>query len=168
MSPGNSPAFSDGDAILFTTESPIENISSGNEIPNYNVKQTRERPILMVTGYWPPTNEMLRHFSQNQELNPDGWQGENWRDSGFDVVSFGNASSFDHVESVVVDRIGDPDNALSVASVLGIRNVRSEPDSNLYLDISVLLGSQWLLPVDSTQSEETNTVWWDPWSWLQR
>ena len=90
------------------------------------------------------------------------------RSAGFDVVSFGNASSFDQVESVVVDRIGDPNHALSVASVLGIRNVRSEPDSNLYLDISVLLGSQWVLPVDSTQSEETNTVWWDPWSWLQR
>ena len=90
------------------------------------------------------------------------------RSAGFDVVSFGNARSFDQVESVVVDRIGDPNPALSVASVLGIRNVRSEPDSNLYLDISVLLGSQWLPPVDSTQSEETTTVWWDLWSWLQR
>ena len=90
------------------------------------------------------------------------------RSAGFDVGSFGNASSFDQVESVVVDRIGDPNPALSVASVLGIRNVRSEPDSNLYLDISVLLGSQWLLPVDSTQSEETTTVWWDLWSWLPR
>ena len=90
------------------------------------------------------------------------------RSAGFDVVSFGNANSFDQVESVVVDRIGDPNPALSVASVLGIRNVRSEPDSNLYLDISVLLGSQWLPPVDSTQSEETTTVWWDLWSWLPR
>lgn len=90
------------------------------------------------------------------------------RSAGFDVISFGNASSFDQVESVVVDRIGDPNPALSVASVLGIRNVRSEPDSNLYLDISVLLGSQWLPPVDSTQSEETTTVWWDLWSWLSR
>ena len=90
------------------------------------------------------------------------------RSAGFDVVSFGNANSFDQVESVVVDRIGDPNPALSVASVLGIRNVRSEPDSNLYLDISVLLGSQWLPPVDSTQSEETTTVWWDLWSWLSR
>ena len=90
------------------------------------------------------------------------------RSAGFDVISFGNASSFDQVESVVVDRIGDPNPALSVASVLGIRNVRSEPDSNLYLNISVLLGSQWLPPVDSTQSEETTTVWWDLWSWLPR
>ena len=90
------------------------------------------------------------------------------RSAGFDVVSFGNANSFDQVESVVVDRIGDPNLALSVASVLRIRNVRSEPDSNLYLDISVLLGSQWLPPVDSIQSEETTTVWWDLWSWLSR
>ncbi|MEO2122105.1 MAG: LytR C-terminal domain-containing protein [bacterium] len=90
------------------------------------------------------------------------------RSAGFDVVSFGNASSFDQVESAVVDRIGDPNPALSVASVLGIRNVRSEPDSNLYLDISVLLGSQWLPPADSTQSEETTTAWWDLWSWLPR
>ena len=42
----------------------------------------------MVTGYWPPTNEMVRHFSQNPDLNPDGWQGENWEDLGYDVVSF--------------------------------------------------------------------------------
>ena len=55
---------------------------------NYIFYKNRERPILMVTGYWPPTNEMLRHFSQNTDLNPSGWQGENWRDLGFDVISF--------------------------------------------------------------------------------
>ena len=53
---------------------------------NYNLN--RERPRIMVTGYWPPTNEMVRHFSQNPELNPDGWQGENWEGLGYDVVSF--------------------------------------------------------------------------------
>ena len=37
----------------------------------------RERPKIMVTGYWPPTNEMVRHFSQDANLNPNGWQGEN-------------------------------------------------------------------------------------------
>ena len=40
----------------------------------------------MVTGYWPPTNEMVRHFSQNINLNPDGWQGENWE--GTDMMSY--------------------------------------------------------------------------------
>ena len=31
---------------------------------------------------------MVRHFSQNINLNPDGWQGENWEGTGYDVVSF--------------------------------------------------------------------------------
>ena len=41
----------------------------------YKVVRDRERPKIMVTGYWPPTNEMVRHFSQDPDLNPDGWQG---------------------------------------------------------------------------------------------
>jgi len=52
------------------------------------VNQTRENPKIMLTGYWPPTNEMVRHFSQDPELNPAGWQGENWEGLGYDVVSF--------------------------------------------------------------------------------
>jgi hypothetical protein len=66
----------------------IENSSYPIDVPKFKIKNTRERPVLMVTGYWPPTNEMIRHFSQNLELNPEGWQGENWRDLGFDVISF--------------------------------------------------------------------------------
>lgn len=45
-------------------------------------------PTIMVTGYWDPTGRMIRHFSQDQELNPDGWQGENWEGRGYDIVSF--------------------------------------------------------------------------------
>jgi hypothetical protein len=30
---------------------------------------------IMLTGYWAPTNEMLRQFSQNQDQNPGGWKG---------------------------------------------------------------------------------------------
>ena len=48
----------------------------------------RENSTILVTGYWPPTNEMIRHFSQNSELNTEGWQGENWEDSGYDVIGF--------------------------------------------------------------------------------
>jgi pyrrolidone-carboxylate peptidase len=43
---------------------------------------------IMVTGYWPPTNEMLRRFSTNPEQNPDGWIGENWEDRGYDIHAF--------------------------------------------------------------------------------
>ena len=43
---------------------------------------------VLLTGYWPPTNEMLVPFSQDTELNPAGWQGENWQDRGYDVVAY--------------------------------------------------------------------------------
>jgi len=62
--------------------------SQGVDIHAVKVNLTRERPKIMVTGYWPPTNEMVRHFSQDPDLNPNGWQGENWEGLGYDVVSF--------------------------------------------------------------------------------
>lgn len=65
------------------------------------------------------------------------------RDAGFDVVYFGNASSFDYAESEVVDRIGRPELARAVAEVLGIHNVLSDPDPDLYVDVSVVLGRDW-------------------------
>lgn len=43
---------------------------------------------IMITGYWPPTNEMVRHFSTNADQNPGGWQGGNWHGRGYDVYSF--------------------------------------------------------------------------------
>jgi len=61
---------------------------SASNIHTVKTSPKRENPKIMVTGYWPPTNEMVRHFSQNIELNPGGWQGENWEGLGFDVVSF--------------------------------------------------------------------------------
>ena len=50
--------------------------------------ESRENPIIVVTGFWPPTNEMIRHFSQDINLNPNGWQGEDWQGSGYDIISF--------------------------------------------------------------------------------
>jgi hypothetical protein len=44
--------------------------------------------VVVVTGYWPPTNEMLRPWSRNPKQNPSGWVGENWRNHGFNVYAF--------------------------------------------------------------------------------
>ena len=98
------PSVINGNQILLIYVEPIVGQQNGNfkiesilSLDSYEYKskdvlhsyiKTRERPILMVTGYWPPTNEMLRHFSQNENLNPNGWEGENWRNLGFDIVSF--------------------------------------------------------------------------------
>lgn len=43
---------------------------------------------IMLTGYWPPTNEMLRPFSPNPDQNPGGWVGENWEGRGYNVYAF--------------------------------------------------------------------------------
>jgi len=43
---------------------------------------------IMLTGYWPPTNEMLRRFSPNPEQNPNGWIGEDWEGRGYDIYAF--------------------------------------------------------------------------------
>ena len=43
---------------------------------------------IVLVGYWPPTNEMLRPFSTSAEQNPDGWTGQNWNGLGHDVYAF--------------------------------------------------------------------------------
>ena len=43
---------------------------------------------VMITGYWPPSNEMVRHFSNSPVQNPDGWVGENWEGRGYNVYAF--------------------------------------------------------------------------------
>lgn len=43
---------------------------------------------ILLTGYWPPTNEMLRPWSTNPAQNPGGWQGQDWEGRGYDIFSF--------------------------------------------------------------------------------
>ena len=47
-----------------------------------------ERPTILLTGYWPPTNNMIRRFSTDPVQNPDGWIGSNWEGRGYDVHAF--------------------------------------------------------------------------------
>jgi len=46
-----------------------------------------QRPVVLLTGYWPPTNEAVRRFSPKPSLNPV-WEGSDWMGRGYDVVSF--------------------------------------------------------------------------------
>lgn len=45
-------------------------------------------PVIVITGYWPPTNEMIRRFSADPAHNPDGWIGGNWEGRGYDIYAF--------------------------------------------------------------------------------
>ena len=65
------------------------------------------------------------------------------RSAGFDVVGMGNARRMDLDSSVVIDRVGDLQAAAGVAEALGIARVASQPDSNLFVDVTVQLGADW-------------------------
>lgn len=43
---------------------------------------------ILITGYWPPTNEMIRRFSPNLTQNPSGWIGGNWEGRGYNIMSY--------------------------------------------------------------------------------
>ena len=60
----------------------------GVNSPRFNRMASGQRPTIMLTGYWPPTNGMLRSFSANPRQNPDGWIGSNWEGRGYDVYAF--------------------------------------------------------------------------------
>jgi len=49
---------------------------------------TNGLPNIMLTGYWPPTNEMLRQFSKNAVQNPSGWVGQDWEGRGYNIYAF--------------------------------------------------------------------------------
>ena len=75
------------------------------------------------------------------------------RETGFDVVSVGNASSFDQDSTIVIDRAGSLQKAAAVADALGVRSVVSEPDPNLFVDVTVRLGSDWEAPAEKSVEE---------------
>ena len=81
------------------------------------------------------------------------------RGAGFDVVGVGNAARFDQEGSVVIDRVGKPETAGDVARALGIDSVRSEPDPNLYVDVTVRLGSAWAAPQPGQRGETPMFEW---------
>lgn len=82
------------------------------------------------------------------------------RSAGFDVVTLGNANSFDREGSVVIDRVGERETALAVAGALGIDSVMSEPDPNLYVDVTVRLGSGWTVPRETVPGGGTLLPAW--------
>jgi hypothetical protein len=65
------------------------------------------------------------------------------RDGGYDVVNYGNAPGFAPDTSLVLDRVGKMEFARSVADLVQIPRVYARPDSNVYVDVTVVLGKDW-------------------------
>ena len=64
------------------------------------------------------------------------------RDAGYDVVFLGNAPNAAKT-SVVIDRVGKRELADKIAKVLAITPVRTERDTTRYLEVTVILGSDY-------------------------
>ncbi|MGD8289407.1 MAG: LytR C-terminal domain-containing protein [Gemmatimonadota bacterium] len=92
------------------------------------------------------------------------------RDLGFDVVHFGNADSFGQESTTVVDRVGRAELAHAVAGALGVETVVSDPDPNLFVDVTVLLGSEWSAGGAHDDADESSPARepWDPRGWIGR
>lgn len=76
---------------------------------------------------------------------------ERLRSAGYDVVYYGNAPEFGRDTSVVLDRLGRPEDSRAVAEAVGIPLVREAMDTTLYLDVTVIVGTDWAgIPVPDT------------------
>lgn len=104
----------------------------------------------------PPTSRVDARAPENvrirvEVLNASNVQGLarratfHLRDRGFDVVYFGTErAKLD--STIVLDRAGQPEWAHLVAAALGGVPVDSRPGSSRNLDVTVLLGPDWIPP----------------------
>ena len=99
-------------------------------------KQACDKNVVLM-GYWPPTNNMLRQWSTHPEQNPGTWQGQNWRGLGYDVYAF--FPEFPPDDDPTNDSIGSPG---SVGS----------PDFDLQVDYQATSEDFWRI-VDEYQPQ---------------
>ncbi len=90
---------------------------------------------VVLMGYWPPTNEMLRQWSTNEDQNPGEWAGEDWRGHGYDVYAFFPEFPPD----------GDPSN-----DQIGDEGAVGSPESDLRVDYQDTSEDFWRI-VDTYQ-----------------
>ncbi len=113
------------------------------------------------------STRLLRNRVKVEVLNGSGVSGlareatGALREKGFDVVYWGNAGTQSEEISVVMDRVGRLEMAHQVAGALGILRVQSEPDSTLFLDVTVRLGKDWEPSPMVVEEEEVPSPWWD-------
>ncbi len=67
------------------------------------------------------------------------------RGRGYDVVEVRNYKTFDLTESLVIDRVGNMENAERVAYALGIKkqNILQQMNPDYYVDVSVVIGKDY-------------------------
>ena len=84
------------------------------------------------------------------------------RELDFDVVYYGNAVNFDQDSSVSIARLDSVEPARRAADALGLHKVVHRPDRNLYLDVTVIIGSDWVEAIEAPEEKAPGklAVWW--------
>ena|SRR5688500_674132 len=99
-----------------------------------------------------------RIIGRVEVLNASGRSGlarnatDRLRSGGFDVVYFGNAPGATRDSSHVLDRSGNAAIARAAARRLGIGTVRTVRDSSLFVDATIVLGTDWNVNADSARA----------------
>jgi len=67
------------------------------------------------------------------------------RSGNFDVVNIGNYRSFDVDHSLLIDRIGNSEKTLEIASALGIKknNIIQQINKEYFLDVTLVIGKDY-------------------------
>ncbi len=74
---------------LAPARSPVPVITEIPTLPPPSDPSSRaSRRVILLTGYWPPSNSMLRTWSPNPDQNPNGWTGRNWEGRGYDIYAY--------------------------------------------------------------------------------
>jgi len=140
----STPAFLN----LFKDQKPtISRRSNGSERSTPASSRQQEKP--------PEPQPILKPVKQKMQvevLNGCGTAGiaavatDFLRSSNVDVIYSGNFNRFDVEQSMILDRVGDKDNAEKIAGILGIddEQVKTEINPNRQLDVSVVLGKDYL------------------------
>lgn len=139
------------------------------------ISQWLQAPPVAVTPVQVPVPSVFGERVRVEVRNGGGRSGmaraatDILREGGFDVVEMGNWSSFDEAESFVVTRSGSGEASLDVARALGIGIVRDDPDPNLRVDVTVVLGRDWS-PEQAPASPLPSPArpWWDLRQYLER
>jgi pyrrolidone-carboxylate peptidase len=77
-----------GLCVLMSVCTGISSATSVEDSHQITSNLTTAHRVIMCTGFWNPTGLMLVPFSTDPELNPEGWQGENWEGLGYDIYSY--------------------------------------------------------------------------------
>jgi hypothetical protein len=96
-----------------------------------------------------PTQVGVRERIRVEVLNSAGIPGlaravtESLRADGFDVVYYGNAGSLARDSTTVLDRSGNRSAVEAVSAALRVPRIENAIDTTLYLEATVVLGSDW-------------------------